>query len=99
MTRQEVAKAVNEILQETVKRLETKQKEYANEDGLHNFNAAAVIQGITPEQALLGMAAKHVISICDMCLGGEYTKEQWKEKIGDNIAYLCLLYAMVCGKE
>ena len=73
-----------------------KAKEYATEDRLHNFKVAAALEGITQEQALAGMMAKHTVSVYDMCRSGEkYPIALWEEKITDSINYLLLLNAMV----
>lgn len=87
---------LNEQL-ETIKGiLQSKAKEYATDDRLHNFKVAAEIQNCTPEQALAGMMAKHTISVYDMINSGEdYSVEQWSEKITDHINYLILLKALV----
>lgn len=70
------------------------------DDRLHNFNVAAIFQGITPEEALLGMATKHFVSISDMVRKGEaYPAEYWNEKIGDAINYLILLRAVAFEAE
>jgi hypothetical protein len=89
-----------EILNAQIKRctdtLIVKAREYATDDRLHNFKTAAVLQGITPVQALAGMMAKHTISIYDMCASGkDYPEAMWDEKIGDSINYLLLLRALV----
>lgn len=61
----------------------------------HFKKAAAIIEG-TPKEALLGMLAKHLVSISDMCTDGhEYTVDRWVEKITDSINYLLLLRALV----
>lgn len=77
----------------------TKHTEYATEDDFHNFNVAAKLQGVTPQQALIGMMDKHVVSVHDLvnehAEGREIPLEKWKEKIGDNINYLLILWAMV----
>ena len=85
---------------ETVETLKHKAKEYATGgDRLHNFRVAAAFQGITEEQALLGMAMKHFVSIRDLVFDGkEHTVPMWEEKIKDSINYLFLLWAMVCEK-
>lgn len=79
--------------------LGTKAGEYATDgDRLANFKTAAALQGITPEEALRGMMAKHTVSINDMIKAGDPTRfsmEQWDEKITDNINYLILLRALV----
>lgn len=76
-----------------------KHTEYATEDHFHNFNVAAALQGITPQQALVGMMDKHVVSVHDLvndyAEGKEISPEKWLEKIGDNINYLLILWAMV----
>lgn len=76
-----------------------KYSEYATEDDFHNFNVAASLQNVTPQQALIGMMDKHVVSVHDLvnehAEGREIPLEKWKEKIGDNINYLLILWAMV----
>ena len=76
-----------------------KRKEYATADHFHNFRRAADLQGITKEQALIGMMDKHVISVHDMvneaAEGASFSADKWREKIGDNINYLLILWAMV----
>ncbi|MDD3921398.1 MAG: hypothetical protein PHO41_09535 [Eubacteriales bacterium] len=66
-------------------------------DRLCGFKSAAVLQGCTPEQALAGMLAKHIVSIYDMCAAPRlcYAPEVWTEKITDSINYLVLLKALV----
>jgi hypothetical protein len=75
----------------------SKAKEYATSDRLHNFKIAGALQGISPVQALMGMMAKHTVSVADMCMssGETYPQEMWDEKITDSINYLLLLAALV----
>lgn len=74
----------------------SKAEEYATADRLHNFKIAGALQGISPVQALMGMMAKHTVSVADMCMSGEtYPQEMWDEKITDSINYLLLLAALV----
>jgi len=76
--------------------LTNKAKEYATEDRLHNFKIAAIMQDITPSQALAGMLAKHTVSIYDMCNSGDgFPIEVWNEKITDHMNYLYLLRALI----
>ena len=67
-------------------------------DPTGNFKRAAALQNITDKQALLGMMDKHVVSIHDLVLreanGEKIFGSTWEEKIGDNINYLLILYAM-----
>lgn len=88
--------------------------QYANKnDVFKTFNEAAELQEILPEQALFGMMAKHIGSIQNMldkiekdiysmtvndAEGAEYSLNIWKEKIGDNITYLLILYAMISSR-
>ena len=68
----------------------------AGTDKLASFKKAAGITGGTQEQALWGMAAKHLVSISDMVKSGEiYPPDVWDEKIGDMINYGVLLRACV----
>lgn len=96
MVKEKVAQYGRDILTIAANRLDVKQEEYASYDGFHNFNIAAKLQNITSEEALAGMMAKHTVSIYDMIHSCEkYDIEYWEEKIGDNIEYLALLYAMM----
>lgn len=97
------AKTFDLTIERTIKKstdvLLTKQREYATEDRLHNFKVAAGYLQRTPEQALMGFLAKHLVSLSDMVRSGaEYNKDVWDEKIGDSINYLLLLRALVDDK-
>lgn len=91
--------AVRDQIEHCWKLLFSKRKEYATADPFHNFRRAADLQGITKEQALIGMMDKHVISVHDMvneaAEGASFSADKWQEKIGDNINYLLILWAMV----
>ncbi len=73
--------------------------EYATDDNrLHNFDVAGALESIEPVQALGGMMAKHTVSVYDMIRAGnpgQFSMEQWDEKITDHINYLILLKAAV----
>lgn len=91
--------------------LESKNKEYASDsDKLHNFKRAGKMENCTPEKALVGMMAKHIVSLLDIvdyindyeegaleeiCLGKGLTVGMLEEKIGDTVNYLILLEAMI----
>jgi len=89
------------IIQERLKKIEqilvNKAKEYSQAgDRLHNFKVAGRIQGITPKEALWGMAVKHMVNVEDFIKGRlAPTKEMVDEKIGDLINYLILLEAVL----
>lgn len=94
----------NESLEQRIKRirdtLAVKGGEYATEgDRFHNFKRAAAITGQTPEQALVGMAVKHIVSLLDIVdtLSPDTfpATETIAEKCGDAINYFILLEAML----
>lgn len=96
----------DKLLEETFDRcrsvLATKSKEYSTGDKLHNFKVAADLQRCTPEVALGGMLAKHVVSIYDLIGksgGADPEMDIWEEKIGDAINYLVLLKALVVERK
>ena len=66
-------------------------------DRLGAFKAAAALQHTTPERALAGMLAKHIVSLYDMCFadGMSFDAGTWDEKITDSLNYLFLLKAIV----
>lgn len=79
--------------------LQKKTKEYTGDDTdrLGAFKAAAALQHTTPERALAGMLAKHIVSLYDMCFadGVSFDAGTWDEKITDSLNYLFLLKAIV----
>ena len=57
---------------------------------------AASLMNVTTRAALLGMLAKHLISLSDMCIDKKmHPVEKWEEKITDSINYLFILRAIV----
>ena len=79
--------------------LQRKTKEYTGDDTdrLGAFKAAAALQHTTPERALAGMLAKHIVSLYDMCFDDDtdYDISRWNEKITDSLNYLFLLKAII----
>lgn len=79
--------------------LQKKTKEYTGDDTdrLGAFKAAAALQHTTPQRALTGMLAKHIVSLYDMCFddSASYDISTWNEKITDSLNYLFLLKAIV----
>ena len=57
------------------------------------------MQATTPENALIGMLAKHMVSILDMVddipSGAYHGIQEWDEKIGDAVNYLLLLEGLI----
>jgi hypothetical protein len=77
-----------------------KRGEYAKDTNVfHNFHRASAVLQTYREQALMGMAVKHFVSILDIVdnLGDQFppTEEVVSEKIGDMINYLVILEAML----
>lgn len=70
-------------------------------DRLHGFRQAALLQGVTTKQALMGMLSKHTVSVYDMAMADEdtFSMEQWREKLGDSINYHFLLLALVIDER
>lgn len=95
----------NEIVKEQFTACEEtliiKGDEYAiDTDRLAYFKKAAAFTGDTPEKALFGMLAKHLVSLSEMCASEEtFPAERWQEKITDSMNYLVLLKAMIKEKE
>jgi len=79
--------------------LVAKADEYARGDRLSNFKKAAVLMSCTPEAALFGMVAKHIVAITDFCddLANDTIQPyvRWDEKLGDIINYMVLLDALI----
>jgi len=94
-------KLLNQILQRTIKVLKSKSAEYSTDyDKFYNFKRTATILGKSPEQALWGMALKHLVSIIDIIENIE-TNRQYpnksllEEKITDMVNYLILLEGVI----
>jgi hypothetical protein len=96
MSTEEFTRLIEEQIARSTSLLIDKAKEYASDvDRLHNFKVAAQLLGGTPEQALGGFLAKHIVSVFDMINSGkEYPQAVWNEKITDSINYLLILRAM-----
>lgn len=81
-----------------------KNEEYSrNGDRLWNFKRAAIIRGVDPECALMGMKVKHDVSVDDLvdnAIKGKLpTEEVLLEKIGDSINYLALLFGLIMERR
>jgi hypothetical protein len=94
---------VNNRLFLTEKTLGKKADEYAHGDRLSNFKKAAGLLGTTPEAALFGFVAKHIIAlsdfVADLSEGKNQSLERWTEKTGDIICYMILLEALVIERS
>lgn len=98
ITQNEVNAVFDEQVRLCADTLKRKTKEYTGDDPdrLGAFKAAAVLQHTTPQRALAGMLAKHIVSLYDMCFAEEtvYPMDTWDEKITDSLNYLFLLKAI-----
>src|SRR5690554_160172 len=100
MTEQQFDKHVSDRIEEIQHVLQIKAKEYRkNDNPFHNFDRAAAMNNCTPERALMGMLAKHQISVLDLVddidSGKLPNRELVDEKIGDHINYLILLEGLI----
>ena len=97
----EFESVLNRRLELTRKVLASKREEYAADgDRMSNFRRAALMLGCTRQRALVGMMAKHWVSILDMVDQWEekktiFSAERIEEKVGDAINYLVLLEAIM----
>lgn len=103
MTNKAFDENFNEVFGKCQSILANKANEYATEDRLHNFKRAAALANNTPQEALLGMMLKHIVSICDYVErsadGEEFVMLQWDEKIIDTINYCILLRAVIIDEN
>jgi len=99
MTKKEFTTIVNTRLAKTKKTLCLKAEEYARNDRMSNFRKIAVLNNCTNEKALMILVSKHIVAttdfVNDLDEGKLQSFERWNEKIGDIIAYMMLLDAMV----
>ena len=76
-----------------------KSKEYSTDSWDSNFVKGGRVLGVSKEQALLGYATKHLVSIMDIVEGKSATKEAIDEKFGDTFIYFALLRVMLLEKS
>ena len=88
---------VNDFLDEIKERLVRKGKEYAGKiDCLENFKRAGALQNTTPEAALFGIMAKHIVSVAMMVEKEDFENlDVWDEKLGDIIGFCLLMRARI----
>ena len=114
MSAEEFDSVVEDRVNTAMRTMTSKGLEYAaGHNRLHNFDRASEMLSSTPEAALLGYLAKHLVSLHDMvesvdelhpdgslCLI-DLPYAVWEEKIGDTINYLIWLDALVksCDRE
>ena len=84
--------------------LAAKSAEYSRSgDKLHNFRRASALLGCSPERALVGMMAKHIMSVLDLVndieAEGLPKADLVSEKIGDLVNYSVLLEALITERR
>ena len=81
ITQNEVNAVFDEQVRLCADTLKRKTKEYTGDDPdrLGAFKAAAVLQHTTPQRALAGMLAKHIVSLYDMCFAINGTIKMYKK--------------------
>ena len=95
LSHEQFQKIIQETADKSMGVLKSKNASYNTEDPLGSFKLAARIQKTTPVSALMGMLAKHTVSIYDMAHSRNvYPEAVWDEKIGDHINYLLMLKAL-----
>ncbi len=89
--------------QRAIDTLTAKADEYARGDRLSNFKQIAGLMQVTPEKALVGLVSKHIVALYDFVndieRGTLQSSSRWDEKIGDIIAYMILLDALVTERQ
>lgn len=92
-------KIMEERIDKTKAILFEKAKQYGRKGRFGNFDDIAELMEMSPEQALMTLVSKHIVALKDYVLSPDgVPMEQWEEKIGDIICYMCLLEAMVKTK-
>lgn len=99
MTHQEFMEIVKTRQRQTLSTLDCKADEYARGDRLSNFMKASHLIGQPPELVCRGLVVKHIVALFDFLKdlerGVHQPYSRWDEKIGDTIAYLHLLDALL----
>lgn len=99
MTNEEFTKILKHRMKTIETTLGSKADEYARGDRLSNFKQIAHLMQVTPEKALVGLVAKHIVALYDFVNdldnGIVQSQSRWDEKIGDIVAYMVLLEALI----
>ena len=79
--------------------LKSKGEHYSRKDRYSNFFKGAGILGVSPEEACIGYAVKHIESIVTMSQDATkdifHTEDEWDEKLNDMHNYLFLLEGLI----
>lgn len=85
------------VIPDIVETLSVKGNEYSSEQNtFHNFIKGSIKRDETPEENLLGLVSKQIVSVDDMVEKDiKFDKEIIDEKLGDIIKYYILLEVMM----
>lgn len=100
MTRSEFYDFVEEKTTNLLDLLKKKAEEYAkSESAFHNFiEGYHMSTSKSEEEYAWNLRVKHLQSIKDMLISGEYDKKLVEEKFGDDLAYNLLIWCMISQK-
>lgn len=101
MTSEQFQIEVEEAFLRSKQLLNKKEKEYSGgKDRLDQFKKVAIMNSVSPTEALWGMSSKHVTSLATMVRDPtSHTLDQWVEKLTDLHNYLFLLGALLIDVE
>jgi len=101
MTREQMAKVMDDVFRECGGLRKAGQKEYAHRDenAFANFERVGERLGLKREQVLLVYAEKHLDGIHSYVKGHKSQREDVRGRINDMVVYLCLLRGMVEENE
>ena len=90
------AELLEELEASSIKTLTMKNSKYGDcRDALHNFKVGAAITGQTTAQTCWGYMAKHLASLQDKVITGDFSnREDFLEKCQDTINYIRLLWCI-----
>ncbi len=101
MSRKEMAKLIDEIIELVKFTRDAGQDEYARDldNAFANFERVALFTGTTREKALLTYMIKHLDGLCAYADGHRSQREDVRGRITDIIVYCFLLWGMVEDNE
>ena len=96
MTHKEFENLIDELEEDSLNTLKSKNAKYAPcDDALRNFHVGASIMGVTTGECVWGYATKHLSSLRDRIQRNDWNDlEDVKEKIQDTINYLRFLWCV-----
>lgn len=99
MTHETFSKRIDEIQTRSLRVLSAKNAKYSTGDAIHNFQVGGDILGVTPATTAFSYMTKHLVALRDMCETYEIDPEDLKEKCGDIINYVAIIYAILAESQ